>query len=543
MIEKAKSPLKYFLYARKSSESEDKQVASVSSQIKELQYLAKQNNLNILDILTEEKSAKAPGRPVFNQMMEDIQKGKAQGIICWKLDRLARNPVDGGQIGWLLQQSIIKHIQTYQREYFPTDNVLMMNLEFGMANQFILDLSVNTKRGLRSKAEKGWLPNKPPIGYLNNKYNLPNLPPIYNDQERFSLMRQLWDILLEKQCSINTLYQKSLEIGLVTDKGKPIARSKFYLLFKNPFYYGCFSWNGVLYPGNHEPMISKSEYDFAQEIISGNKPSFYNIHVFAFTGMMKCGECGAGITAENKTKHQKNGNVHHYTYYHCTKRINPNCSQKTIRDSKLEKQIIEILEKIEIPSTFHQWAIKYLKEEQCKETVDREKILSSQQKRLDTSKKKLNSLFEMRLNGELEASEYIQRKGKLEEEKQRYEQLVADNNHRFDTWLDTAEKLFSFAETAKKRFESGNLVREILACLGSNLILMDRKLNVQLQEPLSIFTKYAPELKVLHNRLEPPQNKSEQEVIEVFYAENEMMGERGDSNPRYHDLNSCQAIT
>ncbi len=87
MIEKAKSPLKYFLYARKSSESEDKQVASVSSQIKELKNLAKQKNLNILDILTEEKSAKAPGRTVFNQMMDDIQQGKAQGIICWKLDR------------------------------------------------------------------------------------------------------------------------------------------------------------------------------------------------------------------------------------------------------------------------------------------------------------------------------------------------------------------------------------------------------------------------------------------------------------------------
>ena len=101
MIEKIKSPIKYFLYARKSSEGEDRQVASVSSQIEELKDLAERQGLDILDILTEEKSAKAPGRPVFNRMMEDIQNGKAQGIICWKLDRLARNPVDGGQIGWL----------------------------------------------------------------------------------------------------------------------------------------------------------------------------------------------------------------------------------------------------------------------------------------------------------------------------------------------------------------------------------------------------------------------------------------------------------
>ncbi len=103
----------------------------------------------------------------------------------------------------------------------------------------------------------------------------------------------------------------------------------------------------------------------------------------------------------------------------------------------------------------------------------------------------------MRINGEMDASEYIQRKEKLTEEKQRFEQLIVDNNHRFDTWLDNAEKLFTFAETAKKRFEPGNLVakREILACLGSNLILLDRELNIQLQEPLSIFTKYSPELK------------------------------------------------
>jgi len=527
MIEQIKKPIKYFIYARKSSESEDKQVASVSSQIKELVNLAKQRNLYVLEILTEEKSAKAPGRPVFNRMMGDVQKGKAQGIICWKLDRLARNPVDGGQIGWLLQQSIIKHIQSYQREYFPTDNVLMMNLEFGMANQFILDLSVNTKRGLRNKAEEGWLPNKPPLGYLNNKYNLPELPPIYNDTERFSLMKQLWGILLERQCSINTLYKKAIEIGLVTDKGKPIVRSKFYLLFKNPFYYGCFYWKDKLYSGKHNPMISKTEYDLAQVIISGNKPSFYNKHIFAFSGMIKCGECGAGVTAEKKTKQQQNGNVHYYTYYHCTKRINPDCSQKTIRDTELERQIIEILDKIEIPSTFHKWAIKYLKEEQGKEAVDREEILNSQQKRFDACKRKLNSLFEMRINGEMDASEYIQRKEKLTEEKQRFEQLIVDNNHRFDTWLDNAEKLFAFAETAKKRFESGNLVvkREILACLGSNLTLLDRKLNIQLQEPLSIFTKYSPELKVLHNMLEPLQDKSEQEVMEVVHAGNEIWGE------------------
>ncbi len=532
MIEAVKTPIKYFLYARKSSESEDKQVASIPSQVEELKRIAKQQNINILEILTEEKSAKSPGRPVFSNMIERIHKGEAQGIICWKLDRLARNPIDGGTISWLLQQSIIQHIQTFQRPYYPTDNVLMMNLEFGMANQYILDLSENVKRGLGKKVKEKWFPHKTPLGYLNNKYKQPELPPIYEDPERFHLLRQLWDTLLEKKCSLNTLYHKAKDIGLTTKKGKPIAKSIIHLIFRNPFYYGYFYWKGELYPGKHEPMITKEEYDRAQIIIIGKRPTYKKDQAFAFTGLIRCGECGASITAEDKTKYQKNGNIHHYTYYRCTKRINPKCSQKTIRDTNLENQILEVLENIRIPEEFHKWAIKYLKEEQSKETNDSKEILESQLRRLDNSKKKLNSLFEMRMNEELSAEEYKQRKEKLLEEKLKYEQLISDTNYRFETWLDNAEKLFTFAETAKERFETGSLIvkREILACLGSNLILQDRRLNIQLLQPLNVFVKLAPEVRALHNRLEPLQVQPEQEFMEALYAKNEKWLGYQDSN-------------
>lgn len=518
--------VKYFLYARKSSEGEDRQVASIPSQIEELQKLARQLNLPIEAILTEEKSAKAPGRPVFTKMIENIHGGKAQGIICWKLDRLARNPVDGGTISWMLQQGIIKHIQSFQRAYHPTDNVLMMNLEFGMANQFILDLSVNTKRGLKSRVENGWFPQKPPIGYLPNKHNLPDLSPIYPDPDRFDMVKRLWTTLIDQRLTLENLFERAKEMGMMSPKGKPLSRTRFYTVFRNPFYCGSFLWKGDIFPGKHEPMISKTQFDVAQRILDGKRPTCWTRHLFAFTRLIRCGECGASVTAEAKEKHQKNGNVHFYTYYRCSKRIVPTCSQKPIRDSELELQIKDALDQITIPPEFHQWALKYLKEEQGKEKTDHDDILKNHRKRADDSQKQLETLFQMRLNGEIPPEEYRERREKLAGEKQRAEEILSDTSHRAKTWLDRAEQLLSFAETARKRFEGGDLTvkRDILSALGSNLVLMNGILEIQTGKPLSLFREFAPEVQALHKRLEPPKASKNQEDWEVLYAKNSKWG-------------------
>ena len=220
-------PIDYILYARKSSESKEKQIPSIDSQIKELTAIAQRLNLNVVSILTEEKSAKEPGnRPIFSKLMTMITQGKANGILCWKLDRLARNPVDGGSICWALQSSVIQTIQTCSNTHYPTDNMLPIQIEFGMANQFILDLSVNTKRGMRARVSDGWFPHKPPIGYLNNKHDLPDFKPIYKDPVKFRIVKDLWTILVQKRCTIKELHKIAREKGLKMPKGKPLSLSK-----------------------------------------------------------------------------------------------------------------------------------------------------------------------------------------------------------------------------------------------------------------------------------------------------------------------------
>ena len=177
--------LKYFIYGRKSSEDEDRQMLSIDAQLSELKSIASKNGTAVVGTFTESKSAKEPGRVVFNDMLRRIECGEANAILSWKLDRLARNFDDGGKIIGLLQRGVIQEIRTFEKTYLPADNVLTIAVEFGMANQYVRDLSVNIRRGIREKIRRGIFSGKAPMGY----YNEPKLRTIEPHPENFGKLK------------------------------------------------------------------------------------------------------------------------------------------------------------------------------------------------------------------------------------------------------------------------------------------------------------------------------------------------------------------
>lgn len=516
----------YFIYARKSSESEDRQVASIDSQLSELRKIASEHDLRVVEVFTESKSAKAQGRPVFNEMMARIAKGEASGILCWKLDRLARNFVDGGMIIDMIQNNTIQHIQTNGRGYFPYDNVLMMSVEFGVAKQFIKDLSENTKRGLRKKAESGWMPTIAPIGYVNEKYAEQGNKRILKDEGTFEIVRKCWDLLLTGTWPVERIYKKAItDWNLLTAQRKKPSRSKFYTIFRNTFYYGEYEYAGQKYWGKHEPMLTKAEFEMAQAILDGGSKPNLVTHKFAYTGLMKCGECGAAITAEEKLKKQKNGNKHHYVYYRCSKRLGK-CSQKTIRVEKLEKQIQEALDSISIPQEFVDWAMDCIKEENSKEVEARQSIVKNQRKQYDIVVQKIDRLIDMRAGGELTEDEFISKKAELIQEKQRMQEMLTDTDARVDEWLNTAEEAFQFAHSAAKEFPHYSLdgKKQVLATLGSNLILEDRKLRIHMRKLFEPIQGASLEIKNIQDRLEPVQTPMKSDEIVKLYSSSPVLG-------------------
>src|SRR3989344_1439613 len=303
------SNIRFFLYARKSSESEDRQVQSIGDQTDRLTKLAESENLEIVEILSEAKSAKNPdNRPIFTRMLERIEAGEANGILCWEINRLSRNPVDSGKIQWLSQQGILKSIRTITREYKPDDNALILSVESGSANQFILDLKRGVRRGLDSKLEKGQAPILAPLGYLNTKTEVRGENYIVKDPERFDVIRKMWDLMLGGNYNPpKILEMANNEWGLRPRKMKhrgckPISRSTIYRIFTDPFYIGMFQYGGRTYQGKHEPMITLDEYDRVQLLLGREGKPRPKTHEFPFTGMIRCAECGSAITAIEKTK-------------------------------------------------------------------------------------------------------------------------------------------------------------------------------------------------------------------------------------------------
>ena len=537
MFDQTPNNLKYFLYARKSSETEDRQMASIDSQIDELSKLAEQNGLKIVRVFSESKSAKAPGREIFSDMMQRIKKGEADGIICWKLNRLARNPIDGGEVSWMLQQNIVKHIFTFGRSYYPTDNVIVMAVELGMANQFIRDLSVDAKRGLKSKAERGWYPAFSTLGYIHNPLKKKGDKEIIKDEERFHLVKKMFDMML----SGNYTPPKILDIatndwGLRMKNGGKMARSTIYRIFTDPFYYGEFEYpkgSGNWYKGKHEPMITIAEHFKIREILGGDLKPRTKIREFAFTGMMRCEECTSSITAEAKTKCQKNGNVHHYTYYHCTKKRGF-CSQGSVREDRLEAQILEELEKIEIPEEFKEWAMEEIRKENEKESKSIRTIVSEQQRAYNQCVEKINVLIDMRAALEITPEQFKERKASLETEKARLNELMNDADKNIGDWIEEADKLFTLAELARERFQYGNLQKkkEMLAALGSNLSLRDGKLTIKAKDKIIAMRSLSSEVKKTRKRLEPLDNSLIKGKPELLYSGNPMLLRGSDSNRR-----------
>ena len=537
---------KIVTYRRKSSEDEDRQVASLADQSTALAEVATRLHIQPSQVVAdfgESRSAKlSHTRPDFQKMAAMIQRGQANAILTWHPDRLSRNLGDVDTLVRLMEEKKLVIIITPQYMFgnTPLEKYILIS-ECTRAKLENDNKGVNVKRGLAGKVRKGWRPGIAKIGYLNNISRERGERDILPDPERFDKVKHLLQLFLTGNYSVRELQRVANERLLLRTRltkrqgGKPLSLSHVYYLLSDPFYCGKFWWNNEhteekeLHQGKHAPMITADEFWHIQALLGkGSRPQPKK-HVFAYTALMTCGECSAAITADEKwqiicgackRKFASQNREHcpgcgikiaemekktllHYVYYHCTKHKGP-CSQKSVRVENLESQIDRTLAGFNISEKYARWAVETLAgqaETDRAAQIQIERDLTREQTKLQQQLAELNRFI---IKQDAAGWNLMSKEETLAEKHQLLAQLKQFDPHQRegqetgDGHNATADAL-DYAVHARLWLKQGTpeQKREVLSALGSNLTLRDKIISIPFVYPLpeiEQMIKIAPEI-------------------------------------------------
>jgi DNA invertase Pin-like site-specific DNA recombinase len=481
------------LYARKSTESEDRQVLSVDSQIRELQALAGQRGITVNTVLTETKSAKAPGRPVFGELMQRVHRGHVRAIICWKMDRLARNHLDTGAILQALADGKLEEVVTSDRTYTRDGNDRFMgNFELGMATKFIDDLRANVKRGNRARLARGWINYLPPIGYMNDRAT----KTIVKDPERFDHVRSMFDLILTGTMRPSQVVDiANKRWGFRTRRfkrigGKPLSRSVFFSMLGNPFYSGVIRLrSGETFLGAHPAMITRGEFDRVQQILGRTGRPRPQHHTFSFTGLMKCGGCGGSITAE---EHVKRMSGRRYVYYRCSRKNHgAKCSEPPVSEADLVAQLLDTFSRTTISAQARAWMVRHIQKGLRLEDERRDAVRETVDKALGDIRREMEQLVSLRIRDLVSDEMFVQKKREIDENRVMLEHKLREPSRSVAEVQALTLATIDFGSRIKELFENGTGVqkRMILETVGVNYLLKGRKVTFSYKKPFRILAR------------------------------------------------------
>ena len=397
MENKAKIIFKFW-YWRKSTESDERQIQSIESQITWMKGVLWLEEFEKLKLFTESKSAKDPyKREEFQKLIREIEninkkyKWKFEFeiiIYAWWLDRLSRNPVDSGVLQYKMQKSEIHQIICCDRTFTIVDSWIMMWLFNALNNQFILDLQKNTKRWTRDKANKGWCIQLAPNGYINNKIT----KEVETDDRLKPVIQEIFK-LRDEWYSYRGLVKYCKEKWYKTKKWWNFSKTTIEKMLSNPFYIWFQKNEWILKKAKHEVFI---DIDLWNRINGIKKVWFVRrkIEDFPLKWIVKSYYSNKNLLWTIKTKTLKSTwKVKSYVYYHT------HDSEKTNKLSISQSEIISYYDNIiglyEISSEIKELICESLKNTFWEFYKNLEEERKSINLHITEANKKLNRLFDL----------------------------------------------------------------------------------------------------------------------------------------------------
>ncbi len=488
------SQLTYIAYYRKSTESDERQVQSIPDQKDWASKVVIEQQLVIATHHEESRSARTLGRPMFEEVMQALEEGKADALIAYDASRLARNAMDGARIINLLDTGKLRLIVTSTSVFRNTStDKFMLAFFFAQSKHYVDNLSELTLRGMRSKAAKGIYPSRAKMGYMNH----PRSKEIIPDPVTFPLIKKAYELYVTNRYGLRDMTKLLFDLGLRAPRtGKMLCKHQVVDILSDPFYYGVFNWAGETYEGIHLPAVSKELWDRVARVRQGrSRAQAHWKREFPFLGLIRCAECGGSITAESHTKQYKNGNSQTWHYYRCTKKSGTvKCEQPFIREELLSEQMAENIRVLALPEN-EDWILPMMRQLDAWEVEEasREGAQIGELKiELEKIAARLRRLTDLHLDGEIERSEYSSRRRVLINEKIASEtRLKLVSQEGALAWLEPLRKLLNAVRERSIPTAGGDLMelRNFVAEVGSNLTLNSRKVLWDWNSPYALLAE------------------------------------------------------
>jgi site-specific DNA recombinase len=440
------------------------------------QYAAK-NGLNVSQWFEERKTAAKRGRPIWNDMLKLLRKGKAQGVLIHKIDRSARNLKDWADLGDCIDQGIEVHFVNEALDLNSRGGRLSADIQAVVAADYIRNLREEAKKGIYGRLKQGFYPSRAPIGYLDNgAAKVKTIDPV-----KGSLVRKAFELYSTTRFSIPILQDELFRLGLRNHAGGKVTRNGVDVMLNNPFYIGLIriKRTGETFQGNHEALISKHLFDRCQDILHGRFNTRTKIHEFPFRRIVKCFGCGYSLIGEL----QKNR-----VYYRCHTR---SCPTISIREVTIEALVIAELTKL----TFSVQELRYLTErnKELKErwVHDKELALMNLRVKYEQITERLTRLTDAYLDQTVEKDLFEERKVALLFERQA---VSASIKNLSENGTSIPLELQKFIELAGDmyslyRMASPEKKRRLVKMVTSNFSCREKTLDFAFKEPFETLAK------------------------------------------------------
>jgi site-specific DNA recombinase len=483
-------PLRYILYARRSSDRDDLQTLSLDQQVHILRQLALSRDLDVVEEFTESASAKLSGRPVFREVVKRLEAGKADGILVWRLDRLARNLVDGATLIDLLARGRFKEIVTPEATYSSTgDSKFMLAMLFGAAAKYTDDLADAVRRGNRDVLDRGKVPGPVPLGYLKTHVHerSPGPGTVIPDPERFELVKDIFRQILDGNTNVRDVWRRAVAGGLTirpteNTLARPVSLPTVHLILRNAFYTGQIERAGVLYKGEHAPMVTRADFDQVQASI-GRKRNLVRPpvhHDFLYHGLLRC-PCSRSLVGESHTKRGLT-----WVYYRCSRRKpgQYRCPEVPIPEPELTNAIANQLEHVQVDPQIRDWAFEAIAWWADGEPSP-EKVVRQAKSALARAEGELATMTDLLVNGTLVPDDYRVRRMNLLKKIEHLRDALAKPMERLEAWRMMRDEKKRNGLHLGREFRDGDVAakRKILARVATEIIVHEQRPEVVLRAP------------------------------------------------------------